>query len=339
MVMVIRRARAGALVLLLAFVFSGIGSAGAADPETADRDPNASRRRPDARAADPRREPSRKQAKPTKRPTLPPSPRVTSTVATEIVYPMTRAVVRVGLDRVDSITEAGERVRLIAYTSGPCAGEAELGSARDVQDAVSGTMVFDVGVAFPKSAAGRDCPLEMEIFSTSRGRLARVAAGNVSVAPMSVYDITHSWDLQPYFKARTGDGLCKGSSTGTAGIFPVGVIEFDKDITWEMRGGFPSVICRFQMSRVRLNHGWIIESTKWSRAARKKPNQCYSEAGSAPPSIESTENPVQARREFPAVSNQWRCPEGSGNAYGVHFRLDEVKLYGPANRTWKQGLD
>lgn len=118
--------------------------------------------------------------------------------------------------------------------------------------------------------SGRRCSLDVSIGHMRE----RVATGlSFQLPAVARYTIENTWELQGYstpsgknFKASVSGlpGACGPLSLGTAGSYPIGVVSFENDISFQLRNGLINLSCEFTTSpRLRVKDGWQITEVDW----------------------------------------------------------------------------
>lgn len=181
---------------------------------------------------------------------------------------------------------------------------------------------------YPESH-GQTCPLHVDVGTLDDLRIHSVPAGSVHVEDGQTYTIEHTWQIMPWVSSITAtrinaaDAPCSGMSAGLAGIIPIGAVEYEQDISFNLRSGINQPECTFDSSQPyrTLKKGWAIIGRKWQvTRARGESDACTAAYSTGMP--EGT---------WFYVHSQMRCGGGPDNNNGVRLTLQRLTLLGPPN--------
>ncbi len=197
--------------------------------------------------------------------------------------------------------------------------------------------------------SNKTCPLEL---SMSQPVSVSLPTGKTVKLPrVWTKTISKTWDLTthttPSGKKFRADatiplGICGPLSVGTAGSFPVGIVKYNNDVSFQLRNGLINSSCRFETKpRLKLRPGWVLTDVDWKI---EKDTYCY-------PGIIHTEfNPGQWGYDPPLnpkyldrIRVEATCVVASNDrANNKHlFRgtLREVTLVGPYGQPWTMAFE
>ena len=116
--------------------------------------------------------------------------------------------------------------------------------------------------------SNKTCPLEISI-----GPLGSISTGSsVKLPRVWAQKISHTWDLKTfttpsgkkYGGSASPPGMCSPLSIGKAGAFKIGVVKYNKDLSFQIRNAPIPVSCHYQTSpRMEVKRGWVITEVDW----------------------------------------------------------------------------
>ena len=197
---------------------------------------------------------------------------------------------------------------------------------------VNGRATFSVPLYFVYAEAhGQDCALHVKIATPDDTRFRKVAAGTVHVEAGQTYTLEDTWAVVPFVstiaatRINAPDAPCTGLSLGLAGAIPIGAVEYERDLSFNLRSGINPPECTFDSSQPykQLAKGWAIIGRSWRvEKARGASDAC---------SINNYQSDKPAGSWF-YVHSQMRCGGGPDNDNGVRLVLQRLTLLGPPGR-------
>jgi hypothetical protein len=256
-----------------------------------------------------------------------------SVSVTEPIYVKTITDVRV---HIRNLRDVPHTIQLLVVKPTKCSARG-YASRRLTVTPVGGEVTFMADVSFDSlGARGHSCPLAIDLTAMQSAE-SKVDAGSVPVEAGQTYTIDNTWDVVPWIlpiKPGKADqygsaqqGECNGFSAGLSGVMPIGVVEHDHDLSFQLRSGIYPSTCSYQPDRsrmTRLNQPWYIIGRTWKiERARGASDACKVDSNLA-------ENP--AGRAF-LIMYTLSCGGGPDNDNGVRLILQSLTLIGPPNRT------
>jgi hypothetical protein len=189
--------------------------------------------------------------------------------------------------------------------------------------------------------SGRKCDMTAK-FSREIGRGLPTGI-SIQFPTITRYVIENTWDLHDYkspsggmFRGRADArkiGGCGPVSIGTAGTFPIGVVNHNNDLSFKVRNGVTENTCDFSAGPgLRIKPGWVITEVNWSYRVPMKgtasichPSQGIYNFRHNPEHLEQEEFWVTCYVVDPVAQNEHE------------FRrvLERVILIGPPGQTWQ----
>ena len=182
---------------------------------------------------------------------------------------------------------------------------------------------------YPESH-GQTCALHVEVGTLDDRKIRNVSAGSVHVEDGQTYTIENTWQIMPWVSSITATRInapnapCTGMSAGLAGLIPIGPVEFEQDISFNLRSGINQPECTFDSSQPyrTLKKGWAIVDRKWKvERARGDSDACNV----------ATYSSTMPEGTWFYVHSQLRCGGGPDNNNGIRLTLQRLTLLGPPN--------
>jgi hypothetical protein len=261
-----------------------------------------------------------------------------SVSVTEPIYVKTITDVRV---RIRNLRDVPYTIQLIVVKPTKCSTRG-YASRRVTTTPVGGETTFLADVHFDSlGARGQSCPLALDLTALKWGD-STVAAGSIHVETGQTYTIENTWDVVPWIlpiKPWKDDqyssvqlGECNGLSAGLSGLVPIGVVEYEHDLSFHLRSGMYPSVCRYEPDRSRLvslNRGWHIVDRKWKiERARGQGDAC---------AVDSNLDEKPSGTVF-LIMYTLSCRGGPDNDNGVRLTLQSITLIGPPNRAPLEGF-
>lgn len=192
--------------------------------------------------------------------------------------------------------------------------------------------------------SGRTCEMTARFDRENFGGPAVPTGISIQFPTVARYVIENTWDLHNYkspsggmFRgradARGNVGGCGPVSVGTAGTFPIGVVNHNNDLSFKVRNGVTENTCDFSAGPgLRVKPGWVITEVEWSHRVPMEgstsvchPSQGIYNFRHNPEHLEQEEFWVRCYVHDPITRNQHE------------FRriLERVVLIGPPGQTWQ----
>ena len=196
---------------------------------------------------------------------------------------------------------------------------------------VGGRVSYPITLHFVyPEAHGQTCALHVDVGTLDDRQIRSVPAGSVRVEAGQTYTIEDTWQIMPWVSSITAtrinapDAPCTGMSAGLSGIIPIGPVEYEHDISFNLRSGLNAPECTFDSSQPyrTLKKGWAIVDRKWKvERARGESDAC---------NVAYYSNTEPSGTWF-YVHSQLRCGGGPDNNNGVRLTLQRLTLLGPPN--------
>jgi len=212
----------------------------------------------------------------------------------------------------------------------------------------------DTPTARLAALSGKSCLLELLLrppgHLMSWGKMS--TGSSVTLPQVSVHTILQTWDLVDFttpsgkkFGASANPPVvCSPLSVGKSGSFPIGVVKYNKDLSFQIRNAALPISCSYKtFPQMEVKQGWIITEVEWNFSG----NEICHLGGAMIPHFEwspghwGAGDSHNTTELFPIKVDGACDVDGSHRLNNKHvFRaiLKKITLIGPPQQTWQSAF-